>query len=99
MIKVMKKRGFTDKMFILLTIMMIIVFLASLALMFMNSDSSPLAYLIPSFSTLYTVFASFQLKKTEKENLAKISRGEAQYIPVTGNIDELAGAITNSINQ
>jgi hypothetical protein len=63
-----KKLGFTNKIFLSIVILSLAVTVFSCLLMWHTSDTSGLAYLIPSvFGELATI-TGFAIKKSEKEN-------------------------------
>jgi hypothetical protein len=63
-----KHLGFTNTMFLSIAILSLLVTIFACALMWHTSDTSGLAYLIPSvFGELATI-TGFAVKKSEKEN-------------------------------
>lgn len=73
-----KRKGHSDFIADAVLYVSLILFLFTLIVVWRFRDTSPLMYLIPSVSALTTAVLSFYLKKSEKENIAKI---QANYIP------------------
>ena len=73
-----KRRGHSDIIADAVLIVSLFLFAYTLVVIWVFRDTSPLMYLIPSVFALTTAVLSFYLKKSEKENIAKI---EKNYIP------------------
>lgn len=73
-----KRRGHSDIIADAVLVVSLFLFIYTLVVIWVFRDTSPLMYLIPSVSALTTAVLSFYMKKSEKENIAKI---EKNYIP------------------
>ncbi|MBR4295845.1 MAG: hypothetical protein IKT56_03290 [Clostridia bacterium] len=70
----MKKREFSKKIIIFMTVFTVIITIYSLILMWKTNDTSPLAYLIPAVFAEYATSTAFYYWKARKENEIKLRR-------------------------
>lgn len=70
----MKKREFSKKIIIFMTVFTVIITIYSLILMWKTNDTSPLAYLIPAVFAEYATATGFYYWKARKENEIKLRR-------------------------
>lgn len=70
----MKKREFSKKIIIFMTVFTVIITIYSLILMWKTNDTSPLAYLIPAVFAEYATATGFYYWKARAENKIKLMR-------------------------
>lgn len=70
----MKKREFSKKILVFMTVFVVAITVFSLVLMWQTKDTSPLAYLIPAVFAEYATATGFYYWKARAENEIKLRR-------------------------